>query len=52
MYSCSFQTGQYIIPYHIALLASNGQKDRFGGDISGGITAESLFIIVSQVNSP
>lgn len=28
MYSCFYQTGQYIIPYHIALAAGNGQKDR------------------------
>ena len=30
MYSCFFQTGQYIIPYHTVLLTSNGQKDRLG----------------------
>jgi len=29
MYSCFLQTGQYIIPYHIAPLTGNGQKDRF-----------------------
>ena len=29
MYSCFYQSGQYIIPYHIALAADNGQKDRF-----------------------
>ena len=28
MYSCFFQTGQYIIPYHTVLQAGNGQKDR------------------------
>ncbi len=34
MYSYFFQTSQYIIPYHNALQAGNGQKDRFSGDIS------------------
>ena len=29
MYSWFLQTSQYIIPYHIAPLTGNGQKDRF-----------------------